>query len=725
MRMHFLIIAFCLLRSATGVADEPFALVADGKSTCVLQLTGNKTVDADSAFFVEGLRRITGGGIEVEKRGGGGEWTGNRILFEIEKRSITEEDRYEISFPDEKTMRIVGSETSCRWALNRLLEEQGVVFCAAGPHGTHWPAKRDVVVSRVRRTSPASMIRLERDLYVEDSAWLRSNGGKKQKSRFFWHNLGELFPIAKYGKEPWLSKLMPEKKGRRTCPTDRLLAWQPCFSSPEGVDEAIRLVCEFLDRHPEHKTYSLAVNDEDGYCECEGCRKLNGGSFEKSVYLPVCRNFSPVYYAWVNKVAKGVAKRHPNVVIGLLSYLCVIDPPPFRLEDNVVPYVCFDIQQLSDPKARANRTALLKAWNEKAKHVGIWDYSFGCPYAACFREYPKEQADFFAMKKSVCPALDGFFTEGVGTYFASEWRRRYLYLRLAFDTTRDPALELDRWYRACVGEAAADDLKAYYGVWEDFYRSPALKSTRWYEQGSTMTYYGIHDKDYLFALDEATRRRADELMTSVLAKTESAGTEDQKIRARKLKNMHDYFAVWQVACGCGIATPRGEMTAATAERYLSALPDIRSAEAAAPVRLERVFADARECGSEPVEGRIRHFSRVSLNENRSVLMNGALKYVGAERLCAAAGLTVSATNQADPYLAAWRLLRRGLDVEATDSADGTPRFALTANEQRWKAAMNCVTNVVPGGTYCVSARIANPTDHEINAEVGLNSAIAP
>ena len=728
MKVRFLLAATGLFLSATVVDAGDFALVADGKPTCVLLKTGNRTVDADIAFFADGIRRMTGAGPKVRRSRSEVEVDGgdNVILFEVEERPITEEDEYEIDFPDAKTMRVVGTETSCRWALNRLLEEQDVVFCSAGPHGTHWPVKRDIAVSRVRRTNPASMLRLERDLYVEDPVWLRSNGGKKQKGRFFWHNLGDLFPVGKYGKEPWLSKIMPEKNGKRTRPSDRFVAWEPCFASQEGVEEAIRNICDHLDRHPDQKTYSLAVNDEEGYCECEDCRKLNGGSFEKSVYLPVCRSFSQVYYTWVNRVAKGVAQRYPHVVLGLLAYLGLIDPPPFKLEPNVVPYVCFDIQQLSDPKARANRTALLRAWSEKAGHVGIWDYSFCCPYAVCFREYPTEQADFFALKKEACPALDGFFTEGQGTYLASEWRRRYLYLRLAFDTTRDPAAELDRWYRACVGEAAADDLKAYYGVWEDFCRSTALKSTQWYKSGATLTYFSIHDKDYLFALDEATRRRADGLMASVLAKAEASGTDDQKVRARKLMNMHEYFATRQVECGCGLATPEGKMTAETTERYLAALPAMRAAERKVPELTERVFADARETKSPPVEERLRFFRKLIVNENRPLLMNGALAYVDAERLCTAMGLRLSEREQGNAGdLSAWRFLKRGLDVAPAESVNGTPRLELTANAVRWKAAMGCVTNVTAGGMYCVSARITNAAAHPIKAEVGVNSAIAP
>lgn len=735
----------CWATSLTGCsANLPtardFVLVESGRSVCTVIATGDKTVDADIAFFTNSVARMSGAELVVVGSGSCRkdvadsalplqlDTTTNRIVFEIREADLFHEDDYEITFPDAKTMRIVGTDQSCRWALNRLLEEKGVVFCSAGPHGTHWPQAKDLSFSFERRVSPDVTIRLERDLYVEDPAWQRSMGGKKQKGRFFWHNMCDMFPLSKYGREPWLSKLMPEKNGKRTCPKEQEVGWQPCYASEEGIAETVRIICDHLDRHPEEKVYSLAVNDHEGYCECAACKKLNGGTFEtKSAYMVRYRNFSPAYYSWVNKVAKGVAKRHPHVVLGLLAYCGVIDPPPFKLEPNVVPYFCYDIQQLSDEKTRTNRLKLMGEWSKVAKSIGIWDYSFGCPGYACFREYPDEQALFFGLKKTVCPALDGFFTEGQGTYFSSEWRRRYLYLRLAFDASRDPAAELDRWYRACVGEAAAADLKAYYGVWDGFWRSPALKATNWYKHGVMGPYFAYEDKQPLFALDAATRQKADALMTSLLAKAEASGTDDQRIRARKLKHMHDYYAMKQVECLYGLTGAGEKVTKEIAEEYLRRIPEAETARQQLPALLEKVCADALDGTNIYVKGRVAQVRRLSANNsNKTLLMNGALQQVGAKRLAEAMGYRLGDVNVAHiDGVPAWTLCKRGLEVAEAESVNGTPRWKLTANDFWWKAGYACVTGLVPRCSYAVSARVTNPLSRPVNVTVGLNSSMPP
>ena len=733
-------VVLCVVLSASGIiatgcresaSSQVFSLVDDGRPVSRLVATGDRQVDADLEFFAAAVERMSGAKLPIGKGGAAGGYDGNVVVFEVVKRPILEEDAYEVAFPDAHTMKIVGTDQSCRWALNGLLEELGVVFCMPGPRGTHWPLRRTISFAHVARRANASF-RLERDLYQEDLDWQRANNGKKQKGRFFWHSLCYLFPISTYGKEPWCSKIMPEKNGARKCPLSNETGWQVCFASQEGIDEAVRRITEHLRLHPDEKVYSLAVNDLGGYCECAACRELNGGFERKSEYIKRFVDHSPSYYRWVNAVARGVGREFPDVALGLLAYCGTIDPPPFELEPNVVPYLCFDIQQLSDPTSRALRERLLAEWSKKCSAIGLWDYAFGLPGFAVPREYPDEQGLYFGYKNGLCPKLEGFFTEGMISAVVSEAKKRYLYYRLAWDATRSAREESDRWCRACVGEEAAEHLIAYYDLWKGFWHSDRLRKTPWYKSGAASVYFTYGALEYLFVLDEATRRRSSELMAAVVAAAGRSGTPDQKWRALCLKNVEDYLSARQQASCIGYADENGKLTGpADAARYLRDLPKIRAAAKSVAEARVRIFADARECPSDRLEERLSKFKEYADGGNTDRLTNGALAYYGenaeVEALFrglypqafdpAAKNLAILADAEADA--AAWRMQERGVAATRVESVDGTARYALATRDPKcyWQAALKIVRGIDPSTPYVCSARISNPTTRPISVQL--------
>ena len=118
-----------------GGSDQPtasrvFALVESGSPVCAIVATGNKTVDADIAFFTNTVARMSGAELAVVPSCSGRaesatsflqlqlSTTANRIVFDIRETDLLHEDDYEITFPDAETMRIVGTETISRATAN-------------------------------------------------------------------------------------------------------------------------------------------------------------------------------------------------------------------------------------------------------------------------------------------------------------------------------------------------------------------------------------------------------------------------------------------------------------------------------------------------------------------------------------------------------------------------------------------------------------------------------
>ena len=273
-------IAFALLAMDLD-AGERFGFVDGGRPICVIESSGVLQIDADAAFFTNEVFLCTGAAIPILRPGEtvSAEAARGRIVFEVRKANLFHEDDYAVDFPDERTMRISGSDMSCRWAMNRVLEEDfGVVFCYPGSWGTHRPHSCSASCARAAFSGTMG-IKLERDLWAEDPAWQRAMCGKRQIGEFKNHNVGRIFPIARYAKSPWLEKIMPEIDGTRFVPSLPVQHWQNCYSSRESVDEAVKNICAQLAARPELKVYSLAVNDNGGYCRCAGCIAMNGGSF--------------------------------------------------------------------------------------------------------------------------------------------------------------------------------------------------------------------------------------------------------------------------------------------------------------------------------------------------------------------------------------------------------------------------------------------------------------
>ena len=733
-------------------AVVPFAVVDNGVAKCRLAKTGVGRVDADIAFFTNAVFRMTGARVPVVDASAAPSGGANRIVFEVEARTLADEDDWSVSFPDAATMKIVGSKMSCRWALNRIVEDWGVVFCQPGPYGTHYPRKKSLSCDRAARKGTAAL-RLSRDLYIEDPGWLRSLGCKTLGDRnFFGHSLYAVFPLSKYGKEPWVGELMPERKGRRVKPGNAYSGWQPCWASEKGRAEAVKNICAKLRREPGRKVFSLSVNDVEGYCECEKCRELNGGSFSRqSKFGRNYKSHSESYYKWVNAVAEGVQKEFPDVWFGVLAYCGTIDPPSFKLNPHVVPFLCCETYQMLDAKVAADREALFAAWSEKAEAFGLWDYAYGCRAYQAPRMYLKTTADYFALRKKY-PKLQAFFMEG--DTFVGEGPKRYLYGKLISDPGCDASAELDRWYSACCGEAAASDLKEYYGIWERFFCGKDVRSSIWYRRGLGSVYMDFDQRTYVFAVKEDDVRRAGELVKRICASAERHGDADQKARARDISMWHDLYEARLMSGGAGLTRPDGSFSGpGDAVRFLDRLTSLctwtRNVK-----KLTRKVVDARLAKGGD-DGRLRHhcsglLERSRRNVNIIWLLNETAAYrddpavraairravesplldldirsalVGLLSVDHAPNLLRPEGLSVEDELKLWKVVDNG--VEAADrgvSEFGGRATAFVNAKGGWPAAVRVVPEIDPTCDYLFRARIVNESSATITPRILCSTA---
>jgi hypothetical protein len=326
------------------------------------------------------------------------------------------------------------------------------------------------------RHVPDFVCRLFSGLYDEDSRrWarhLRLTGGGWEVpfAAGFTHWLYRIYPPSLYGATH--PEYYPLIGGVRRIPTaDGEQLGQPCTSNPGAIQVAVDTVRRYFDEHPEAHTYSLSINDNNTWCECDSCRALD-------VYPRVWRGrpiYSERYYTFVNAVAREVRRTHPDKFVGCFAYWGV-EPPPQnirRMEPNVFINVTQDSSQYFDPDYRAEDYRLIAAWKKKCAHLGKYDY-YGLG-ALLPRYYPHLLA---ADLKSIhALGLEAFHAE-VYPYWANFGPQIYLAARLLWEVDQDPNALLDELFEALF-EAAAEDIKSFYQTFETAWMRP--RKGQWFE----------------------------------------------------------------------------------------------------------------------------------------------------------------------------------------------------------------------------------------------------
>lgn len=147
------------------------------------------------------------------------------------------------------------------------------------------------------------------------------------------HNFFSLIPPEKLGKlHP---EYFPEVNGVRKVPTGTI-NWQPCVSNPEVVDLCASRIIRAFDADPNRICHALAVNDGAGDCGCAKCRAMDAPDADANTSQLTDR-----YVKFMNEVAAKVAAKHPDRMIGFLSYASVTHAPStVKLHKNLVPFYC-------------------------------------------------------------------------------------------------------------------------------------------------------------------------------------------------------------------------------------------------------------------------------------------------------------------------------------------------------------------------------------------------
>ena len=308
-----------------GVAPAA-VLVRDGKAVAVVALppnpdAGEKLAAAD---LIEHVEKMTGARLETAtldpkdldtflaqaaKDGKVPVVLGRAALPRLEK-AIAAKSAMPGTFVLRATkaaVLVAGTGDGTHFGVCELLEQQGVRWFLPGPLGTVVPELKTLAVAEQETAQGPSFA--SRWFQMPDKDWqVRVRCG------------GPVFPgghglhgLPAFKAEPELYALVDGKRSPR----------QHCLSNPKVLDLVVKDVIAKRKKGI-GPVIGMGPNDGRGFCQCEGCKKLDGGDFDPFSNDP---SVTDRYIWFFNRVLEQLGPDHKDVKLAFYIYHSYMRPP--------------------------------------------------------------------------------------------------------------------------------------------------------------------------------------------------------------------------------------------------------------------------------------------------------------------------------------------------------------------------------------------------------------
>ena len=250
----------------------------------------------------------------------------------------------------------------------------------------------------------------------------------------FVHTFEVLVPPEKYGKSnPEYYSLID---GERNVVT------QLCLSNEEMFDVLVTDLRKRINENPKAKYWSVSQNDNDKYCQCGPCTKLN----KKYGNVP---SGSIVWFT--NKVAR----EFPDKIISTLAYWYTrVAPKNIEIEPNVNIMLC-NIESTREKPVFDTDPAFtkdLQDWGKMSKDILIWDYNI--QFANPISPFPNLHTIGPNIKFYRENNVNALFMQATGNKAELGQLRSYLISKLMWDPDADDNEIIDEFLGGYYGPAA-------------------------------------------------------------------------------------------------------------------------------------------------------------------------------------------------------------------------------------------------------------------------------
>lgn len=259
---------------------------------------------------------------------------------------------------------------------------------------------------------------------------------------------------------------------------------QLCYSHQGVVDQVVADARKFFDGQGAEPGAEAAGNffamvpmdwgGRGGWCKCSACQSQIDQQRQTENSFDSNGSASDYWFAFVNRVAREVAKTHPDKYISTLAYAGYsYYPRQVRLEPNVSIQMCLHTRNWWVPGMQNAELNFYRDWvNEKGRPLYVWLYHLlpelnlgGAPY----HFFPGFHAHSIGrqFKMFARDGVRGAFIEGVSDQLDS-----YLTLKLLDDPSLNVDALLGEFFTRYYGPAA-QPMKQFYLQVEETFSNPA------------------------------------------------------------------------------------------------------------------------------------------------------------------------------------------------------------------------------------------------------------
>ena len=242
---------------------------------------------------------------------------------------------------------------------------------------------------------------------------------------------------------------------------------KPCYSHPEVIAKAKAAALEQAERGD--AMISMTPPDGLGYCECEKCLAAAGvretfeahsSLFGKRTDGTLVNVTSETVFGMANEVAKAVAAKYPDTLVGCYAYSAYSHPPSFKLHPNV--YLQTTTAYRRTPLSLEEQVS---AFGDKTDQLGIreyysvyqWDWDYPDPGKMTPDVLRQDLSQFhnWGVTAVNAEASNNWAARGLGYYVAA---------RLLWDVETDTGDIVKDFYEQAFGPAARP-MERYYVRW--------------------------------------------------------------------------------------------------------------------------------------------------------------------------------------------------------------------------------------------------------------------
>jgi len=354
-------------------------------------------------------------------------------------------DGYSFIPMDDNLVIAGGTEKGVLYGVYGFLEQLG--YRKYDPISTHVPNLNSIDVTGANGTYIPGMNYRQTSYYDTDDGdtfdWHRLDSSRESWGMFV-HTFFNLVPPEQYAvSNPEYYSLRDGKRNPST---------QLCLSNEDVLQIVIENLTKRMAEKPDALYWSVSPEDNDQYCQCDSCTKLNktyGGTRPDLEYgVP---SGSVIFF--VNQVAK----EFPDKIISTLAYWYTRQAP-----DNIKPGPNVNIMLCPIGPARHRPiyetapefTSDLEKWGELSENILIWDYNI--QFANPVSPFPnlhtlKPNIKFYKENN-----VDALFMQATSQAFSEMASlRSYLISKLMWDPEADEELIMNDFLNGYYGDAGS------------------------------------------------------------------------------------------------------------------------------------------------------------------------------------------------------------------------------------------------------------------------------